>query len=165
MLSDLRHGSFPGAMPALAAYFAALFLYILVAMGVWTATCFLALHSRTRSLAGRLALGMAGSFPGVFLAQIATGPLVIVMILLGMVMDGLLKASGDVAIPVALIGMVLFAAASLVGFCTGWRIAWRWASGRSLWEAVVSDPWFGACVRWPLQLARTTGMKVARILR
>ncbi|MBN8246849.1 MAG: hypothetical protein J0L84_05330 [Verrucomicrobia bacterium] len=146
-------------------YLAAWFLYLMVAMGVWIACCILALHSRTRPLAVRLAVGMAGSFPGVFLAQMVTGPPIIVMVILGMVMGGLLKDDGGVAIGCALIGMVVFASASLVGFCTGWALAWRVASGRSLWDAVVLDSWFGAGLQWLLQLSGVAVKKAARMLR
>lgn len=152
-------------MPAIGIYLTAFWLYLMVATAVWIASGLLVLHSRTRPFAGPLAAGMAGSFPGVFLAHLVTGPPILVMVLLGMVLSGLRQDDGNIAIGCALTGMAIFAAASLVGFCTGWRIAWKWASGRSLLEAVASDPWFGAGVRWLLRRARAAVMKVAGILR
>lgn len=152
-------------MPALAAYFAGWLLYLMVAMGVWIVSGILALNSRTQPLATRLAAGMAGSFPGVFLAQLVSGPPLVAMMILGMVLGGLLKDDGSVGIPCVLVGMVVFASASLVGFCTGWALAWRVASGRSLWDAVVSDSWLGAGFLWLLRLAGAAVKKAAGVLR
>lgn len=52
--------------------------YVGLASMVWLIAALLALPRRTRSLGKKIAAGMAGSFPGVFLFQIVAAPVVLV---------------------------------------------------------------------------------------
>ncbi len=121
-------------MPPTFVYAMALMAYIAVACFVWSVAVLLAVPRATRSFALRVAAGMAGSFPGVFVFQVLSAPIVALMLLAsGLIMS--VTARGwwiDAAlIGVGLITLVLFAVASLAGFYVGWRAGWEVAAGRS----------------------------------
>ena len=139
-------------MPPTFVYILALMGYFAVACAVWVVAVVLAIPSRTRGLAKRLAAGMAGSFPGVFLFQILAAPFVASVLLLG---GGIfwLFHPGDIGstvfmVTVAVLSFGIVAAASLLGFYVGWRIAWEVASGRSPRAFLSGDRLLGPCVRF-----------------
>ena len=69
-------------MPPYFVYVMALMVYIAIACAVWFVAVVLAFPRRTREFARRIAAGMAGSFPGVFLFQFIAAPLAGLFLLL-----------------------------------------------------------------------------------
>ena len=57
-------------MPPTFLYLLALIVYVAVACAVWMVAIVLAFSRRRRALAKKIAAGMAGSFPGVFIFQL-----------------------------------------------------------------------------------------------
>ncbi len=111
-----------------------LIAYIALACIVWGLAILLAVPRATRPLASRVAAGMAGSFPGVFVFQALSAPVVALILLAsGLVMS--ITARGgwiDVAlIGLGVVALAIFALASLAGFYAGWRAGWEAAAGRS----------------------------------
>ena len=130
-------------MPPTFAYILALMLYVAAACIVWIAAIGLAFSQRTRPLAKKIAAGMAGSFPGVFLFQLVAAPLV-VLILLTIAGISHFGQPPDIFIAILAPMMLLFilgipTVASLLGFYTGWRVAWELAAGRSAREFLRTD--------------------------
>jgi hypothetical protein len=84
---------------------------------------------------------MLGSFPGVFLFQMLSGPKIVEVVVVG---SGLTSLSDPSEVPLGtalglgFIILVHFAVASLLGFYIGWRVAWEIAAGRSVRELVTS---------------------------
>ena len=109
-------------------------VYIAVACLVWGVAGLLAVPQATRPMALRVAAGMIGSFPGVFLFQVLSAPIVaLILVASGLIMS---VTSRGGWIDAALLGMgvialAIFAFASLVGFYMGWRAGWEVAAGRS----------------------------------
>ena len=130
----------------------ALMLYIAAACVVWFVAVLLAIPRRTRALAKRIAAGMAGSFPGVFLFQVISAPMVALFLLMFAAIFAVFRPTGswEVACFTGLfLGTVgLVAAASLLGFYAGWRIAWELAAGRSARTFLSADPVIGPIVRF-----------------
>ena len=124
-------------------YILALLLYSAAACTVWMVAIILAFSPRTRALAKKIAAGMAGSFPGVFLFQLISAPLV-ALVLLTIAGISHFGKPPDIIIAVLAPLIVLFiiglpAVASLLGFYTGWRVAWELAAGRSTRELLRTD--------------------------
>lgn len=139
-------------MPPTFVYIMALIGYFAVACAVWFVAVVLAIPQRTRSLAKRLAAGMAGSFPGVFLFQFLAAPLVALVLLL---MGGIFwlfhpgdTGSAVLIVVLALLTLGIVAAASLLGFYAGWRAAWEFAAGRSPRTFFGTDRLLGPSVRY-----------------
>jgi hypothetical protein len=137
-------------MPPTFLYILALMVYFVAACAVWTVAVILAFSHRRRALAKKIAAGMAGSFPGVFLFQLITAPLV-ALILLTLVAISHLGQPPDIIIavmaPLIVLSIVgIPAVASLLGFYTGWRVAWELAAGRSAREFLRSDRVLGPVV-------------------
>lgn len=139
-------------MPPYFVYVLALTLYLMVACGVWFGAVVLAFPRRTRAFARKMAAGMAGSFPGVFLFQMISAPLVALFLLVFAVIFAVFRPAGDgetacfIGLFFAMVGWV--AAASLLGFYTGWRIAWELAAGRSVRAFLTTDQVLGPFVRF-----------------
>jgi hypothetical protein len=116
------------------AYLAALLTYVCIA-GLGLVFCLaLALSPSHRQSAKQIAGGVIGSFPGVFLFQAVSAPLVAVAVLLflGMhqVTGELSGASQAIVVVLALLSTLgLFAAASVARFLVGWGVGYRVASG------------------------------------
>jgi hypothetical protein len=139
-------------MPPTFLYILALMLYIAVACVVWIVAIGLAFSQRRRALAKKIAAGMAGSFPGVFLFQLISAPLV-ALILLTVAGISHFGQPPDIIIAILAPLIVLFiicipAVASLLGFYTGWRVAWELAAGRSAREFLQTDRVLGPLVRF-----------------
>src|SRR3954471_22538627 len=126
----------------LAPYLIPLALYIGFACLVWSISIALLIPERTRRVGIQIAAGMAGSFPGVFLFQALSFPMIGKMVLF---ISSVIWLTQPTEIPTAfllgwlgLIICVLFALASLLGFYVGWRLAWEIASARSVRELITS---------------------------
>lgn len=143
-------------MPPTFVYLLALVGYIAVACAIWLVALVLAVPPRTRAFAKRVAAGMAGSFPGVFLFQLLTAPLVAFVLLF---IGGIFRLfhPGDAVAVVLIVVLALLtfgivAAASLLGFHTGWRVGWELAAGRSVRALLSGDrllgPVFRALLGW-----------------
>jgi len=126
-------------MPPTFAYIMALMLYIAAACVVWIVAIGLAFSPRTRTLAKKIAAGMAGSFPGVFLFQLISAPLFALMLLAVFAMSHFFRPPDVIIIFLALFIIAIPAVASLLGFYTGWRVAWELAAGRSAREFLRTD--------------------------
>jgi hypothetical protein len=139
-------------MPPTFLYILALMVYFVAACAVWTVAVILAFSHRRRALAKKIAAGMAGLFPGVFLFQLITAPLV-ALILLTVAGISHLGQPPDIIIAVIAPLVVLFiigipVVASLLGFYTGWRVAWELAAGRSARELLQTDRVLGPIARF-----------------
>jgi hypothetical protein len=121
-------------MPPTFAYAMALMAYIAVACIVWGVAVLLAIPRGTRCLAGRVAAGMAGSFPGVFLFQVLSAPIVAVILLTSGLIMSVTSRGGwiDAALlGMGIVALATFVFASVAGFYMGWRAGWEVAAGRS----------------------------------
>ena len=126
-------------MPPTFAYILALMVYIVGACVVWSVAIVLAFSPRTRALAKKIAAGMAGSFPGVFLFQLISAPLLGMILLAIFGISHLFRPPDVIIIVLALFIISIPAVASLLGFYTGWRVAWELAAGRSAREFLRTD--------------------------
>jgi hypothetical protein len=135
-------------MPPTFAYILALMVYIGAACVVWGVAIVLAFPQRTRALAKKIAAGMAGSFPGVFLFQLISVPLLAVILLTIAGISHFFRPPDAVIIVLALVIISIPTAASLLGFYTGWRVAWELAAGRSAREFLQTDRVLGPVVRF-----------------
>ena len=133
-------------MPATFLYLMAFGAWLCVAGLVWIVAACLAVLPTTRRAAGSLALAMAGTFPAVFVFQIAAAPLAALIFGLGLLGLGWLGPGGD---PAAGAGLMLAMAAaeflliggmSLLGFCEGWRAGWLVAKGQGLGGVLARGP-------------------------
>jgi hypothetical protein len=126
-------------MPPTFAYILALMLYVAVACAVWSVAIVLAFPQRTRVFAKKIAAGMAGSFPGVFLFQLISAPLLAVILLTIAGISHFFRPPDVIIIVLALFIIAIPAVASLLGFYIGWRVAWELAAGRSVREFLRTD--------------------------
>ena len=135
-------------MPPTFAYILALMVYIAAACAVWIVAIVLAFSPRTRALAKKIAAAMAGSFPGVFLLQLVSAPLLAVILLTIAGISHFFRPPDVIIIVLALFIISIPAVASLLGFYTGWRVAWELAAGRSAREFLQTDRVLGPIVRF-----------------
>jgi hypothetical protein len=135
-------------MPPTFAYILGLMVYFAAACAVWSVAIVLAFPQRTRVLAKKIAAGMAGSFPGVFLFQLISAPLIAVLLLSIAGISHFFRPPDVIIIVLALFSISIPAVASLLGFYTGWRVAWELAAGRSAREFLHSDRVVGPVVRF-----------------
>jgi hypothetical protein len=145
-------------MPPYFAYAFALICYLAAACVVWAVAALLVISSRTRQFAKQVAVGMAGSFPGVFLFQVLAAPVVLVTLLLFSAAFYLFKPAGVWEV-VCIVGLLLstvgvIAVASVLGFYAGWRVAWEIAASRSPRMFILNYPFVGRvvqrlCIRFP----------------
>jgi|GEM_PF-4657400 len=126
-------------MPPTFAYILALMVYFAAACAVWMVAIFLAFSPRTRALAKKIAAGMAGSFPGVLLFQLISAPLFGLILLAIFGISHFFRPPDVIIIFLALFIIAIPAVASLLGFYTGWRVAWELAAGRSAREFLRTD--------------------------
>ena len=139
-------------MPPTFLYLLALLLYFVAACVVWFVAAALAIRPRTRTLAKKIAAGMAGSFPGVFIFQLLVAPL-IALVLLAVACIPHSFQPPDILIavlaPVIVLSIISIPAiASLLGFYAGWRVAWELAAGRSARGFLATDRILGPVVRF-----------------
>jgi hypothetical protein len=133
-------------------YILALFAYIALAGFILIAAAGLAVFPKTRPFSKKLAAGMCGSFPGVFLFQILATPAVALM-LLAMFASAAVVDPGGTAQAVVIVGFAvlmfgIFCFASSLGFYTGFRVAWEIAAGRSPREFFDKDRLVGPIARF-----------------
>ncbi len=138
-------------MPPTFPYILALFAYVALAGCGLTVAAALAVVPKTRRVAKKLAAGIFGSFPGVFLFQILAAPAVAMLLLL-MFASAAAVSPGGMVQGVLIVGFAflmfcLFGLASVAGFYTGFRAAWELASGRSPREFLTRDRLIGPFVR------------------
>ncbi|MGZ3158041.1 MAG: hypothetical protein ACXU7H_03065 [Burkholderiaceae bacterium] len=138
------------------AYLALLFVYICVASLGLLFCLALATSSTKRKIAKKVAGGIIGSFPGVFLFQILSIPLVASAVLLFLSLNQVVgELHGVSQVIYSLIALVftlgLFAAASVVGFFVGWGVGYRVASGASLRTALKASD----ILTYPYRLTKT----------
>jgi hypothetical protein len=135
-------------MPPTFAYILALMAYIAVACVVWSMAIVLAFPRRTRTLAKKIAAGMAGSFPGVFLFQLLSAPfLALVLLTIGGI-SHFFRPPDIIIIALVLFIVSIPTVASVLGFYTGWRVAWELAAGRSARKFLEADRILGPAVRF-----------------
>lgn len=138
-------------MPPTFVYVMALMCYLAVACVVWLLALILAVPRKTRTLAKQLAVGMACSFPGVFVLQLLVAPVVVCVLLVVAVIFAVFdpRYGGQVTLilAAALILFGIVAVASLLGFYTGWRAGWEFAAGRSVRTLFRNDRLLGPVVR------------------
>jgi hypothetical protein len=135
-------------MPPTFAYILALTAYIAVACIVWSIAIVLAFPRRTRILAKKIAAGMAGSFPGVFLFQLLSAPLLALVLLTIGGISHFFRPPDIIIIVLVLFIVSIPTVASLLGFYTGWRVAWELAAGRSARTFLEADRILGPAVRF-----------------
>ena len=142
-------------MPPTFLYLLALMLYLAAACVVWVVAMFLAFFQGTRALAKKIAAGMAGSFPGVFLFQLISAPLVAFILLtiagishFGQPSDTIIALLTPLIVLSVLFIIAIPTLASLLGFYAGWRIGWELAAGRSAREFLRTDRMLGPAVRF-----------------
>lgn len=135
-------------MPPTFAYILALMMYIAGACAVWFAALVLAFPESTRPLAKKIAAGMAGSFPGVFLFQILVAPPFALLLLAVAGIAHFYRPPDVLIIIFAFIMISIPALASLLGFYAGWRMGWELAAGRSAREFLAADRMLGPAVRF-----------------
>ena len=135
-------------MPPTFVYVMALMVYVAIACAVWCVALVLAFPRSTRVLAKKIAAGMAGSFPGVFLFQLLSAPLIALALVSVGGIAHLLRPPDVVIVLLALFIVCIPAVASLLGFYTGWRVAWGLAAGRSAREFLEADRVLGPFVRF-----------------
>jgi hypothetical protein len=128
-------------------YFIALVLYVGLACAVWGWAILIALIPRKRAFAKRLAAGMAGSFPGVFICQILSAPLIALWLLIAYGITGFFSPPPLLAVLLVLPVFGIAALASLIGFYLGWNVAWELAAGRSAWAFLKTRPVIGPVFR------------------
>ena len=138
-------------MPPTFLFILALFAYAALAGCVLIVAAALAVVPKTRGVAKKLAAGIFGSFPGVFLFQVLAAPAVVLLLLLMFVSAAVVKpggtAQGLVIVGFALVIFCLCGLASVAGFYTGFRAAWEFAAGRSPREFFTRDRLIGPVVR------------------
>jgi len=139
-------------MPPYFPYILALFAYVALGGCVLIVAAFLAIAPQTRSIAKKLAAGICGSFPGVFLFQILAAPVVLFILVLMFAGAASVRpggaAQGILIVTFALLMFFVFGIASLAGFYTGFRLAWEFAAGRSPREFLNKDRMAGPFVRF-----------------
>jgi asparagine N-glycosylation enzyme membrane subunit Stt3 len=123
-------------------------VYAAVACVVWFTALVLAIPRRTRPLAGKIAAGMAGTFPGVLVFLCLSAPIAVVALVVAGLTSRYIHPL-DTVMPLFLFGvMSILVIAAILGFYTGWRFAWQLLSGRSARSSLESDPIIGAGVRF-----------------
>jgi hypothetical protein len=135
-------------------YILALMFWGLIALVVWCVAGALALSAQRRSTAKRMALAMAGTFPGVLGYQLLVAPVIAVLLLVAYLVwkavePGLSSHTENPVvivawISVALVAFALAAGVSVVGFLDGWRTGWAVGAGTSSRAALAQSYLFRA---------------------
>ena len=134
-------------MPPTFLYFVALMIWVPAAVLVWVIAAVLAIFPGLRSRARSLALAMAATFPGVALFQLATAPVLLVLLWgMRLIWKGLEPGDSTttenpvvigMTIIVALLAFGLMLVVSVAGFCEGWRGGWVYGAGTPLKKAIT----------------------------
>lgn len=127
-------------------YLLALMVWIVFACLVWLAAGLLSLVRRTRCFARPLCLAMAGTFPFVFVYQVAVAPLVAGILLAAWAFWKILEPGDStvtqnplvigVSIAIAFLSFGAMLVASLAGFYEGWRFGWSCGKGQPWRDAI-----------------------------
>lgn len=130
----------------------ALLAYIAVACAVWIVAATLMISRRTRMLGKKIALSMAGTFPGMIVSQLLVLPFAgLFLVSMGGTFK-LLEPTGiteTVLFILTLLGSGgLFGAASLFGCYLDWRIVWEQMTGRSVRTLLNAQPLVGSSIRF-----------------
>jgi hypothetical protein len=127
-------------VPPTFAYFLALSAYLCFGAVALALAAALAVVPAARGMAKRFAGGVIGSYPGVFLFQVLSLPVLLALGLLIWLLNRAFQSGSLVAAAVGLTEALLllgaFAAASLAGFVTGWSVGAEVATGMSIRSAV-----------------------------
>ena len=133
-------------MPATFLYLMAFGAWLCLAGLVWAIAACLAILPITRRGAGSLALAMAGTFPAVFIFQVAAAPLAVLIFGLGLLglwwlgPDGGQTAGAGLTLAIVAAEFLLIGGMSLLGFCEGWRAGWLVAKGQGLGGVLARGP-------------------------
>jgi hypothetical protein len=131
-------------MPPTFVYFLALSAYLCFGAVALALAAALAVVPAARVMAKRLAGGVIGSYPGVFLFQALSLPVLMALGLLIWLLNRAFQSDTVVAAAVGLTEAMLilgvFAAASLAGFVTGWSVGAEVATGMSI-RAALGRAW------------------------
>ena len=131
-----------------------LFVYVCFGAAVLAVAMLLAFFPRTRPAARSLAGGIIGSYPGVFLFQLAGAPVLVGITLLLWLLSKVAPNLGP-TLPVSfVIFFLLFSLlVSLAGFITGWSVGAAMALGTPGFDAFALT-WIGRLLRrlWPVRL-------------
>jgi len=140
-------------------YFFAWLAYVCLG-GLGLVLCFAYMLSPShRQIAKQLAGGIIGSFPGVFIFQVMSVPLILaaVFLILGFnqVAGELDEMSHTIFAGFFLLSTIgLFAGASITGFLVGWRVGYRIACGESLGAALKASRVLGYPLRFSDRLRK-----------
>jgi hypothetical protein len=135
-------------------YWMALFTYVCFGVVVLAVAVVLALIPRTRPLARSIAGGIIGSYPGVFVFQLATIPVIgCVGILISMLSSFDSHMASRIALALVAFIIILALSTSLAGFFTGWSVGAAVARGTPVFDAIALT-WAGRLLRrlWPVEL-------------
>src|SRR5262245_32952108 len=129
------------------AYLTALLAYVGLALALLFVALPLALIPRFRPRAKWLALGVPGSFIGVFGSQLAAAPIVLALVWTVLLPVGSFDGGGVttnpfiilLAIASILVAAAFFGSVSLAGFVVGWRAANALGEGTPLRAFFASD--------------------------
>lgn len=150
-------------MPPTFPYFLAFSFWVPMALLVWLSAGLLFLRKKTRTLAKSLALGMAGTFPGVFFYQLIALPIIAFLLLVVNIFAwcwGLFFTSNPpnfmkaaIGVPIFLTIFFLMVSSSCIGFYEGLRAGWRIGTGSNFREAMKGGPLFEVWqkIRWAKQ--------------
>jgi hypothetical protein len=132
-------------MPPTFVYFLALAAYLCFGAVALVLAAALAVVPAARTTAKRLAGGVIGSYPGVFVFQALSLPVLMALGLLIWLLNRAFQAGSAVAAAVgfteAMLILGVFAAASFAGLVTGWSVGAEVATGMSV-RAAVGRTWF-----------------------
>ena len=125
-------------------------VWLCFALFVWLAAGAALLIPFTRRWAVPLAAAMAGTFPGVLLALVATLPLAAALLFTGLTISRFFDPAASetttntaviwIGIALVLCEVLLTAMASLLGFWEGWRTGWLVAKGQRFSQVLARGP-------------------------
>lgn len=141
-------------MPGPFVYAMFLFVYVCIGAAVLAVAMLLALIPRARPAARWFAGGIIGSYPGVFLFQLAGAPVLVGIVLLMWLLSTVAPNLGPtLPVSLAIFFMLFSLLVSLAGFITGWSVGSAVALGTPVFDAFALT-WAGRLLRrlWPVRL-------------
>lgn len=138
-------------MPPTFAYIIAFMMYTVASVSVLLASCGMMAFSSTRLTGIRVATGALFSLPGMLIFQVVSLPFVVLALLPAAVFFSVIDPNEGwqvmVGIPILLLAIGVFAAASAYGIYFGYRTAWSVCGGTPWRTAVRSDKIVGMFFR------------------
>lgn len=136
-------------MPAPGVYLLALMLYVGAGFLFCLACLLLAVFPKTRSASLRAAACMIATYPGVFLYQLISLPLMAVLLVVVTIGVSVLDMNEhpNVVLGVLVMPVAAFGGVSLAGFISGWRIARTALVERSMTAGLRKDLLVTCCRR------------------